>query len=150
MLLSMTLIVSKSELQKARNELEQMLVEVDVLQVRIAKQKRVIAALTELANIEEDSEPPATLVSGTTDACKTAVLGATTPIFPSDVRDRILALGFPPQKNLLASVHTVLKRLAESGQIKEDKGAYRKMSMGERMVHLSRQDAAIPDGKDKK
>jgi acetylornithine deacetylase/succinyl-diaminopimelate desuccinylase-like protein len=51
-------------------------------------------------------------------------LGASSkPIYPSEVRDRIKALGFPDQKNLLASVLTVLKRLAEAGQIKEVAGA---------------------------
>ncbi len=123
------------ELAEAREALEGMYVDLDVLQVRIAKQKRVIAALTELANVAEDSPPPSDLVKGITDACKTAVLGAGKAISPSEVRDRIKTLGIPEQKNLLASVHTVLKRLADAGEIKEAGGVYRRMTLGERIGH---------------
>lgn len=131
---------SKTELREARNELEQMYVELDELQARIAKQKRVIAALTELANVDEDSRPPIGLVHGITDACKTAVIGAKYKLlYPSEVRDRIKALGFPDQKNLLASVHTVLKRLAASGQIAEKDGAYRRMTLGDRIAFQDKQ-----------
>jgi hypothetical protein len=124
---------AERDLVKARKELEQMYVEIDVLELRVAKQKRVIAALTELANVAEESEPPAGLVKGITDACKTAILGANTPLYPSEVRDRIKTLGFPDQKNLLASAHTVLKRLAEAGEIKLlDDGRYQRMTYMER------------------
>src|SRR5579884_565457 len=107
--MSMTPRDAKNELVEARQALEQMYVEMDLLEMRIAKQKRVIAALTELADMAEDSEPPVGLVKGITDACKTAVLGTDQPLYPSEVRERIKTLGFPEQKNLLASVHTVLK-----------------------------------------
>jgi len=123
------------QLEDAREALEGMYVEMDVLQVRIAKQKRVIAALTELANVADDGPPPVDLVKGITHACKTAVFGANNLISPSEVRDRIKSLGIPEQKNLLASVHTVLKRLAEAGEIKEVDGAYRRMTLGERIGH---------------
>lgn len=142
---------AKTELIEARNDLEQMYVEMDTLETRIAKQKRVIAALTELADMAEDSEPPAGLVKGITDACKTAVVGADKPLYPSEVRDRIKTLGFPDQKNLLASVHTVLKRLAESGDIRllED-GSYRRMTIGDRMAfnneRVATGKAPIPPG----
>lgn len=134
--MSMTPRDAKAELTEARQALEQMYVEMDTLETRIAKQKRVIAALTELADMAEDSEPPAGLVKGITDACKTAVVGADKPLYPSEVRDRIKTLGFPEQKNLLASVHTVLKRLAEAGEIRllED-GSYRRMTIGDRVAH---------------
>jgi hypothetical protein len=134
---------AKNELIEARQALEQMYVEMDTLETRIAKQKRVIAALTELADMAEDSEPPAGLVKGITDACKTAVLGAGKPLYPSEVRDRIKTLGFPDQKNLLASVHTVLKRLDEAGEIRllED-GSYRRMTIGDRMAHSNDRAAA--------
>src|SRR5947209_4754478 len=130
---------TKSELLEARKDLEQMYVELDELQVRIAKQKRVIAALTELANVDDDSAPPEGLVKGITDACKTAVRGADgKALYPSEVRDRIKALGFPEQKNLLASVHTVLKRLAEAGEVMEENGAYRTMTLGDRIIFMSK------------
>jgi hypothetical protein len=125
---------AKTELLEARQKLEQMYVEKDEIEVRIAKQKRIVAALTELADVGEDSGPPEGLVKGITDACKTAVIGATKPLYPSEVRDRIKALGFPDQQNLLASVHTVLKRLDQAGEIKlTEDGTYRRMTLGERI-----------------
>ena len=139
----MTFRDAKAELLEARNLLEQMYVEMDELETRIAKQKRVVAALTELADLDENSEPPEGLVRGITDACKIAVLGATKPLYASEVRDRIKMLGFPEQKNILASVHTVLKRLAEAGEIKgTDGGAYRRMTLGERIAHRLNRESA--------
>jgi hypothetical protein len=134
---------AKAEVFEARDLLEQMYVEMDELETRIAKQKRVVAALTELADLDEDSQPPEGLVKGITDACKTAVLGANKALYPSEVRDRVKMLGFPEQKNLLASVHTVLKRLAQAGEIKgTEGGTYRRMTLGERIAHRPNRESA--------
>src|SRR6266700_7184571 len=130
----------KNELQQAREKLQDLLVQSDELQVRIAKQKRVVAALVELTDVDEESSAPEGLVSGITDACKTVLWSAEKALFPVEVRDRIKALGFPEQKNLLASVHTVLKRLAIAGEAKEvypaegsGPAAYRRPTFGERI-----------------
>jgi len=109
----------KSELVEAIHKLEQMLNEQNSLATRIAKQKRVIAALRELTELEEESGPPVDLVTGLTDACRIVFRSAETPLFPTDVRDRVQHLGVPEQSNLLASVHTVIRRLKEAGEIKE-------------------------------
>src|SRR6266849_4927514 len=93
----------KTELQQAKETLQDLLVQADELHVRIAKQKRVVAALAELTDVDEDSGAPEGLVSGITDACKTVLWSAEKPLFPVEVRDRIKTLGFPEQKNLLAS-----------------------------------------------
>ena len=121
----MTSKKQNSELQEAQERLRAMQLELGDLQVRIAKQKRRVALLTELSEMAEDSDPPIGLVDGITDACKTAVLGASRPLTPMEVRDAIATLGIPEQKNLLASVHTILKRLALAQEIKEDNGRYR-------------------------
>jgi hypothetical protein len=130
----------KTELQQAKEKLQDLLVQADELQVRIAKQKRVVAALVELTDIDDDSGAPEGLVGGITDACKTVLWSAERPLFPVAVRDRIKALGFPEQKNLLASVHTVLKRLAVAGDATEvypaegsGPAAYRRPTFGERI-----------------
>ena len=131
----------KSELQQAKDYLQELATELDELQVKIAKQKRVIAALSELTDLQEDSDAPWGLVTGITDACKTAILSAEKALLPMEVRDRIKALGFPDQENLLASVHTVLKRLAARGDAIEipvsvegrTQIAYRKPTLGERI-----------------
>jgi hypothetical protein len=132
---------AKAEMREARKVLEDLYMEQDELQVRIAKQKRIIAALTELADVEEDSPPPSDLVKGITDACKTAVLGSNKPLYPSEIRDRIQALGFPEQKNLLASVHTIVKRLAEAGEVMEVDGAYRRLTFGEKITARAMSDS---------
>lgn len=127
---------SKSELEKEREALQRMYVELDTLQFRIAKQKRIVAMMTQLADAREDSGPPVGLVTGITDACKSAVLAAHELLTPAQVRDRIKILGIPEQKNLLASVHTVLKRLAKAGEIKAENGMYRRITSEERSAAL--------------
>jgi len=109
----------KPELEQARDKLQLMLVEQDELATRIAKQKRIIAALRELSELEEDSSPMVGLVTGITDACRTVLRSAEKPLLPVEVRDRVEHLGVPEQRNLLASVHTIIRRLKEAGEIRE-------------------------------
>lgn len=56
---------------------------------------------------------------GLTDACRT-VLRSGLPMSPTDVRDRLLAIGVDLSKysSELAAIHTVLKRLNESGEVR--------------------------------
>jgi hypothetical protein len=56
---------------------------------------------------------------GLTDACR-IVLRSGLPMAPTDVRDRLLAIGFDLSKysSELAAIHTVLKRLNESGELR--------------------------------
>lgn len=56
---------------------------------------------------------------GLTDACR-VVLRSGLPMTPVDVRDRLLSIGFDLSKysNELAGIHTVLKRLNESGELR--------------------------------
>ena len=104
----------KTDLIEALRDLDSMVADEQELAVRIARQKKKVAALTELANDEEEVEGPTGLVDGITDACRTVLMAAEKPLTPAEVRDRIEALGLPPQKNLLASVHTILRRFAKA------------------------------------
>src|SRR5258708_1820105 len=106
----------KSDLKEEQAKLEKMLCDLEALQVRIAKQKRLIAALAELADAAEDADPPTGLVTGITDAVRT-VFWTGDALTPAEVRDRVQALGVPKQENLLASVHTVIRRLVEGKEI---------------------------------
>lgn len=103
----------------AKDRLELLLVEQDEIATRIAKQKRIMAALKELSNAEDDSGPPVGLVTGITDACRTAIRSAEQPLLITEIRDRVEHLGVPDQRNLLASVHTVVRRLKEGGEVRE-------------------------------
>jgi hypothetical protein len=107
----------KAELEEARQKLSELLAFSEDLQDQIAKQKRRVAALSELADVAEDSDAPLGLVEGMTDAVRTVFRSAEKPLNPAEVRTRVEALGLPAQKNILASVHTVIRRLQESKEI---------------------------------
>jgi len=61
-----------------------------------------------------------TVPMGLTDAIRLVVRGAGVPMTPVEVRDRLHAIGFDVSKytNDLAAVHTILKRLNESGELR--------------------------------
>jgi hypothetical protein len=111
------MVTRKQEIETAKDKLEELLVEQDALATRIAKHKRILAHLIELSSLEDDSTPAVGLVTGITDACRTVLRAATSPLLPVEVRDRVQQLGLPEQRNLLASVHTVLRRLVEGGEV---------------------------------
>ena len=107
----------KTELKSEQAKLEGMLADLDSLQTQIAKQKRIVAALSELASMADDAESPTGLVTGITDAVRTVFLSAEKALGPFEVANRVKALGVPPQMNMLASVHTIMRRLREAGEI---------------------------------
>ena len=61
-----------------------------------------------------------TVPLGLTDACRLVVRGAGVPVTPTDVRQRLQSIGFDLSKyaNDLAAIHTILKRLNESGELR--------------------------------
>lgn len=89
------------------------------LEIQIAKQKRIVAALHELTETTEDGPPITGLVEGVTDACRVVFRSFDKPLLPVEVSKHVQALGLPPQSNLLASVHTTIRRMKEAGEIKE-------------------------------
>jgi hypothetical protein len=117
------MIPKHSALDEQTSKLAAMSMELEALHTRIAKQQRIVAALTSLAGLanttEDDLEPNGLLVFGITDACRSVLRAAEKPLFPIHVRDRVVALGVRPQPSLLASVYTVLRRLTGSGEARE-------------------------------
>jgi hypothetical protein len=81
---------------------------------RLAELAQSIATLSKLLGLTP------TVPLGLTDAVRLVVRGAGVPMTPVDVRDRLHAIGFDVSKytNDLAAVHTILKRLNESGEIR--------------------------------
>jgi protein-L-isoaspartate(D-aspartate) O-methyltransferase len=61
-----------------------------------------------------------TVAWGLTDGCRIVLMSSGRPMTPMDVRDALGACGFDMSKytNDLAAVHTVLKRLNESGEVR--------------------------------
>jgi hypothetical protein len=108
-----------NDFKEALRELIRMSAEREQLETKIAKQKKRVAALYELVQTDEGSSAVPGLVDGLTDACRIVLRAAERPLFPAEVRDRVQALGLPSQSNLLASVHTTLKRLKDASEISE-------------------------------
>src|SRR5256885_17044706 len=81
---------------------------------RLAELAQAIGTLSKLLGLTP------TVPMGLTDAIRLVVRGAGVPMTPVDVRDRLQAIGFDVSKyaNDLAAVHTILKRLNESGELR--------------------------------
>jgi hypothetical protein len=92
---------------------------------RLAQLAQTIGTLNRLLGLTP------TIPLGLTDACRLALRGAGLPLTPLEVRDRLLAIGVDLSiyTSELSAIHTILKRLNESGEIRfvskgKGKGAY--------------------------
>jgi len=92
------------------------------LATKIAKQLTRVAALAALSDEgEEVGEMMENELGGLTNACRTAFRAAgNRGLMPTEVRTTLEQLRFPTRthKNILASIHTVIRRLKEAGEIR--------------------------------
>ena len=81
---------------------------------RLAELTQTIGVLSRLLGLTP------TVPMGLTDAIRLVLRGAGVPMTPLEVRDRLQAIGFDVSKytNDLAAVHTILKRLNHSGELR--------------------------------
>src|SRR5215510_12750469 len=81
---------------------------------RLAQLAHTIGTLSQLLGLTP------TVPMGLTDAIRLVVRGAGVPMTPVEVRDRLHGIGFDVSKyaNDLAAVHTILKRLNQSGELR--------------------------------
>lgn len=102
-------------LDAAVREYEKLIAEHAALEARIAQLRHSIAALTKLCGYEP------TVPLGLTDACRLVLCNAGAPLTALEVRDRLAAIGVDLGKysNPLASIHTVLNRMHDAGEIVE-------------------------------
>lgn len=113
---------------------------------RLSELAQTISTLSRLCGLTP------TVPWGLTDACR-VVLRSGLPMTPMDVRERLLAIGFDLSKysNELAGIHTVLKRLNESGELRHlvggpSQGAYlwnkpvRAIALGPEIAEFIRSD----------
>jgi len=111
--------MSKDEYRRALDaavrEYEKLSAEHAALEGRLSQLKHSIAALTKLCGYEP------TVPLGLTDACRLVLRNATQPLTALEVRDRLssIGVGLDRHSNPLASIHTVLKRLHEAGELME-------------------------------
>ena len=81
---------------------------------RLAEVAQTIGTLSRLCGLVP------TVPLGLTDACRLIVRGAGVALMPTEVRQRLQSIGFDLSKysNDLAAIHTILKRLNESGELR--------------------------------
>jgi hypothetical protein len=99
-------------LDAAVKDYERAMADRGALDARIAQLHETIRTLTKLCGFTP------TVPFGLTDACRLVLRNAGTPLSAVQVRERLTAMGFDHEKyaNGLAAIHTVLKRLQESGE----------------------------------
>jgi hypothetical protein len=100
-------------LDAALREYETLLQQKADVDARLAQVAESVGTLTRLCGYTP------TVAYGLTDACKTSLRCAGVPMTPLEVRDRLQSTGFDISKysNPLAAIHTVLRRLTESGEV---------------------------------
>jgi hypothetical protein len=133
-----------ADLQGQRTQLQSQLAEIDR---RIEKQKKGITGLAHLADQQTMAALPIGAVTplakykSFTDAISYALKTVRTCLVPTQVRDRLLLLGYDLKKyksDPVASIHTILKRLEFAGRVRSErndigKTAYRWVSEEERL-----------------
>jgi hypothetical protein len=131
-------------LEKATREYEVLLAERTRVDERLAQLAQTIGNLMRLCHLTP------TVSLGLTDACRMVLLaGAGQPLTALEVRQMLEAMGFDVARyaNDLASIHTILKRLNQSGQADlvpraHGKPAYRWRKRSS-VVVLSKAEAAM-------
>lgn len=100
-------------LEAATREYEELGARRQAIDTRLAELAQTIATLSKLIGLTP------TVPLGLTDAIRLVMRGGV-PMTPSEVRDRLHSIGFDVSKyaNDLAAVHTILKRLNDSGELR--------------------------------
>jgi hypothetical protein len=107
----------KKAFEQARADLESLVEEREAIDKKIAQVKQALVALAPMVEEKQSSlidliqQQAATL--GITDAIREVLRSAKTPLTPIEVRDRLVSMkpDVKTQANLMASIHSVLKRL---------------------------------------
>ena len=104
----------RGALDKAIAEYERLGEERRRIDDRLAQLTQTIGTLSRLIGLEP------TIPFGLTDACRLVYRNAGIPLSPTDVRERLRAIGFDLSNysNEMAAIHTVLRRLNVSGQLR--------------------------------
>ena len=104
----------RSALDAAIAEYEQLGEERRRIDDRLAQLTQTITTLSRLVGLEP------TIPFGLTDAVRLVYRNAGIPLSPTEVRERLRAIGFDLDNysNEMAAIHTVLRRLNESGELR--------------------------------
>jgi len=104
----------RAALDAAVREYETLLQQKADVDARLAQVAESVGTLTRLCGYTP------TVAYGLTEGCKTSLRCAAAPMTPLEVRDRLQSTGFDINRysNPLAAIHTVLRRLTESGEVR--------------------------------
>lgn len=110
----MTQASYRAALDDALREYESLLQQKSDIDARLAQVAESVGTLTRLCGYTP------TVAYGLTEGCKTSLRCAAVPMTPLEVRDRLQSTGFDINRysNPLAAIHTVLRRLTESGEVR--------------------------------
>jgi hypothetical protein len=113
---------------KIRAELEDLEIQQEDTARRIARLKQTLVGLEPLSELSANSSTPTKVgefprLLSLTDAARQILQAHMEPLTPLEIRDKLVNMGhdFKGQKSVMASVHSLLKRLVVSGEI-ETKG----------------------------
>lgn len=112
----------KSDMREARDKLSELVRQREELEIEISKQQRRVAALALLSEEGSESEEHLELnLGGLTEAVRSAIRAAGSKgLTPVEIRKSLIQLYFPvaDYKNFRGSLHAVLKRLVDAGEVK--------------------------------
>ncbi|HEX8889364.1 MAG TPA: hypothetical protein VF779_09305 [Pyrinomonadaceae bacterium] len=128
----------RKALHDAREELIKLLAQKEAIDKRVTQLQQTVSSLAALCGEKVESDEPnyiqneilrvygdilETLTGkpGLTDAVRAALKAFDRPMLPVEVRDALISLGYDLSiySNVMASIHTILKRLVESKEIEE-------------------------------
>jgi hypothetical protein len=118
----------KQAYETAKLELLQTLAKRDQLEQKVRKLKQSLKALGELCGADPEEIDKLLLAEGFaldarmgfTDAIRRLFRVHKAPLHPTEIRDDLLRVGIGhDQVNLLSSIHTVLRRMVEAGEIEK-------------------------------
>jgi hypothetical protein len=152
-------IDTKRQLNKARQELADLILKREQIEIEIAKQKRKVAAWAELCDESEVADAIDLDLGGLADACRTVLRASRKEwMTVADIMGALKELGFPLDKYKApaASVTTTVNRLAEDHEVVVDRrsnpGATEYKWVGQAMgrVELLRRGEELLRGRGKK
>jgi hypothetical protein len=103
-------------LRAAQQEFADLITKRKTIDERLVKLSKMIASLQGLL---AGNNSRAEIALKFTDACRYVLQGSRTPKTPREIRDDLIAIGFPVEEyqNVLASIHTTMKRLGEKREV---------------------------------
>jgi len=118
------------DLKEAREELGQMLAHREQVEIEIARQRRKVAALSELCEESDFANSVDLLaamgleIGGLSDACRTALRASRKQwMTVAEIQEALKELGFPldKYKAAAASITTTVNRLVDAGEVVVEK-----------------------------